>query len=80
MSAIAFDYPTRAAHRPERRAVVQTIADAIRRRIAIHRNRRILHSLSDSTLRDMGIERDRINDIVAERLDHRGKPQGPYPF
>jgi uncharacterized protein YjiS (DUF1127 family) len=50
------------------------------RRYAIHTHRRILHSLPDHVLEDIGISRSEIDGIVPERLDHAGRPIGPYPF
>jgi uncharacterized protein YjiS (DUF1127 family) len=80
MSAISYDYAPVTAQEPEGRSVFRKIVDAMRRQIAIERNRRILHDMPDFMLQDIGIERAHIDDIVAGRLDHQGKPKGPYPF
>ena len=80
MSAIVSDFAPTTAQEPERKSIFQVIVDATRRHIAIQRNRRALHDLPDFMLRDIGIERAQIDEIVAGRLDHQGKPIGPYSF
>jgi len=52
----------------------------IRRRFAIHRYRTALDAMSDATLRDIGIARDDIADVVQAHLDSAGRPIGGYPF
>lgn len=58
----------------------RNVADWVRRRYAIYMHRRILHSLPDHVLEDIGISRSMIDGVVPERLDHAGHPVGPYPF
>jgi uncharacterized protein YjiS (DUF1127 family) len=59
---------------------VRTAGDWVRRRYAIHAHRRVLHSLPDHVLKDIGISRSMIDGVVPERLDAAGRPIGPYPF
>lgn len=76
MSAMTSDWATPTAEAPERRSVFHAIVGRIRRHIAVQRNRRILHELPDFLLRDMGVERAQIDDIVAGRIDRYGRPTG----
>jgi uncharacterized protein YjiS (DUF1127 family) len=80
MSATTF-YGTQPSNRVSHgRFAFQTVADWIRRRIAIERTRRILRALPDYMLEDIGIGRSQIDDVVAGSLNHAGKARGPYPF
>jgi uncharacterized protein YjiS (DUF1127 family) len=60
--------------------IVRAGLDWVRRRHSIRVHRRILHSLPDRVLSDIGISRGMIDHVVPERLDHAGRPAGPYPF
>ena len=60
--------------------LVQAGLDWVRRRHAIRVHRRILHGLPDHVLADIGIPREMIHHVVPDRLDHAGRPAGPYPF
>ena len=83
MSAISADFavPVAApAVAPVLMRAVRATTDWVKRRYAIHTHRRILHSLPDHVLEDIGISRSQIDGIVPERLDHAGRPIGPYPF
>jgi uncharacterized protein YjiS (DUF1127 family) len=62
------------------RRVIGATVDWVRRRYSIHMHRRVLHSLPDHVLKDIGISRSMIDGIVPERLDAAGRPIGPYPF
>ena len=82
MSAITFDWPAQADETKDERKpeTTRSVLDWIQRRIAIFRHRKLLHALSDSVLADIGINREQIDWIVADRLDYAGRPRGPYPF
>ena len=60
--------------------LVQAGLDWVRRRHSIRAHRRILHGLPDHVLADIGIPREMIHQVVPDRLDHAGRPAGPYPF
>jgi uncharacterized protein YjiS (DUF1127 family) len=60
--------------------IVRSGLDWIPRRRAIHMHRSTLHRLPHYVLADIGISRDMIDSVVPERLDHAGRPAGPYPF
>lgn len=60
--------------------VIGATVDWVRRRYSIHMHRRVLHSLPDHVLEDIGIDRSTIDGIVPARLDAAGRPIGPYPF
>ena len=60
--------------------IVRAGLDWVRRRHSIRVHRRILHGLPDRVLADIGISRGMIDHVVPERLDHAGRPAGPYPF
>ena len=60
--------------------IVRAGLDWVRRRHSIRVHRRILYGLPDRVLADIGISRGMIDHVVPERLDHAGRPAGPYPF
>lgn len=60
--------------------VARASVDWVRRRYSIYMHRRVLHSLPDHILADIGISRSMIDGIVPSRLDEAGRPIGPYPF
>lgn len=82
MSAITTEWVASAPEAPATKSegVFRTVGNWINRQIAVRRNRRILHDMPDFMLKDIGIDRSKIDRIVAERIDHAGNPKGPYPF
>ncbi len=60
--------------------IVRAGLDWVKRRHSIWLHRRILHGLPDRVLADIGMHREMIDHVVPERLDHAGRPAGPYPF
>jgi hypothetical protein len=59
---------------------VRSGLDRFRRPRAIHMHRSTHHRLPHNVHADNGISRDKIDSVVPERLDHAGRPAGPYPF
>jgi uncharacterized protein YjiS (DUF1127 family) len=65
MSAIAIVRP--------RPGLFRAILQWMRRQNAIRHSRRVLHTLSDRDLRDIGVARGAIDGLVAEGIDRAGR-------
>lgn len=77
MTAIStgWERPARTADIGARPGVFTRSANWVRRQIAIRRNRYILHGLSDRDLRDIGIRRELIDEVVEGVIDTTGRPR-----
>ena len=71
-------YPASAA--TPRHTVLDDLTGLVRRGFTRHRVRKDLRHMPDWMLRDIGIERGQIDDVVDRHVDAEGRTIGGYPF